>query len=469
MYRIPHTRAYISGTFVVYDENNHVIPEDSNGKVTLSFGGVVKTLHKEFLFPLAYYEMEIPVSHFEHVIFHEINTYWTKNRPTRLFPFFSVPIELEIKGKVFRVVPACPRYAISACGQVYDTKSNIFLAYNRSGSGYRTVKVTYGGMRVNRPSHRLLAEAWVENPNPSVYVLVNHKNGIKLDTVKDNLEWCTFSGNINHAYATGLRSEPVSVTLKHILEGTVVTYQSFADVTRQLGISTGTICEYLKTDRLRPLAKFYEVRVADDDSDWYLTSDDVDAAFGARYRYTLTKDNKSLLLYNPEQIAEVIGIVYARGYRFDWWVAQCSQAGYSLTRELLIADGVTYQLYNPATKEVKEFGGLKTAADAMWGIGDGALRACLKRGPEHLYKGWAIRIKPTEPTPWPDKFIASHKADKKLSGHRTDQAGRPFIAKSIRAMEKLTGVNQKAISKALAGNGEITVNGVTWVFKNLVI
>ncbi len=469
MHRIPHTRLYVSRNLVIYDEHNHEVFGDVIGNVTISFGGEVKTLSREFLLALAYYEMEIPVSHFEHVTFYEINTYWMKERDTKLFPFFSKPIEITVKGKVFRVVPSCCRYAVSEDGNVFDILDGVLKSYNSDSNGYRTVKINYLSRRTSRPLHRLVAEAWVENPNPSVYVLVNHKNGLKWDSVKSNMEWCTFSGNINHAYATGLRAEPVSVTLKHILDGTIVTYASFADVTRQLGISAGTLCEYLKTDRVRPLAKFYEVRVADDESEWYLTKDDVDAAFGARYRYTLFKDGVSVFAYNPEQIADKIGIAFNRGYRFDWWVGQCRQAGYELTRDLLMADGVTYELYNPETKEVKVFGGLKTAAEAMWKVGDGALRACLMRGPNHLYKGWAIRVKPDVPTPWPETFIASHKADKRISGHRTDQAGRPFIAKSIRAMEKITGVNQKAISRALAGNGEITVNDVTWVFKLLGI
>lgn len=464
--KIPHTSYFIDTHLCIEDGQGNVIQTPDNlGNLSVTMEKLPMVLNAEFVFAMAYFEMEIPVSHFPHLTFFEVNNVWSRRARTKLFPTFLKPIEILREREVFRVIPACSSYAVSRKGNVLDLKANYIKTYNRKNNGYCSVMLRFKGGYSSRPVHRLVAEAWIDNPNPSVFFLVNHKNGNKNDPHADNLEWCTYSGNIIHAYATGLRTEPVSVTLKHILDGTIVTYASFADVTRQLGISAGTLCEYLKTDRVRPLAKFYEVRVADDESEWYLTKDDVDAAFGAKYRYTLSKDGVSVFAYNPEQIADKIGIAFNRGYRFDWWVGQCRQAGYELTRDLLMADGVTYELYNPETKEVKVFGGLKTAALAMWKVGDGALRACLMRGPNHLYKGWAIRVKPDVPTPWPETFIASHKADKKISGHRTDQAGRPFIAKSIRAMEKITGVNQKAISRALAGNGEITVNDVNWVFK----
>lgn len=51
--------------------------------------------------------------------------------------------------------------------------------------------------------HRLVAELFIDNPECKKSV--NHKDGNPKNNHVDNLEWCTQSHNIQHAYDTGLK------------------------------------------------------------------------------------------------------------------------------------------------------------------------------------------------------------------------------------------------------------------------
>jgi hypothetical protein len=66
---------------------------------------------------------------------------------------------------------------------------------------YSMVSLSKKGTVYKKYVHRLVAEAFLENPKETV----NHKDGNKQNNSVSNLEWCSYSENNKHAYRQGLK------------------------------------------------------------------------------------------------------------------------------------------------------------------------------------------------------------------------------------------------------------------------
>ena len=107
-------------------------------------------------------------------------------------------------------VRSCER--ITADGKHLSTK---ILHGGCYPNGYEFVCLRKDGHNRNKMTHRLVAEAFIQNPDKSP--CVNHKDGNKHNNDVTNLEWCTYSQNRKHAYDVGLspqRGLPRKVTVK---------------------------------------------------------------------------------------------------------------------------------------------------------------------------------------------------------------------------------------------------------------
>lgn len=95
-------------------------------------------------------------------------------------------------------------YQVSNCGGIRIVRVGSpyymkLMSCLKSNKGYYTVMMSdRNGKKKRRSVHRMVAEAFIENPNN--YPQVNHKDEDKTNNRVDNLEWCSAQYNTKYYY-----------------------------------------------------------------------------------------------------------------------------------------------------------------------------------------------------------------------------------------------------------------------------
>ena len=161
-------------------------------------------------------------------------------------------------GPEWKQVENYPMYDVSSDGHVRThqrkLRNNSILKPGISKAGYARVVLCNDGTKRNIPVHRIVAEAFI--PNPENKPQVNHKDGNKLNNDVSNLEWCTASENVQHSFdvlgherqnggMNKLSQEQVEFLRIKAANGELTTYTEFA---KMFNVSERTIANAVRGD-----------------------------------------------------------------------------------------------------------------------------------------------------------------------------------------------------------------------------
>ena len=93
----------------------------------------------------------------------------------------------------WKIIEEFENYEVSNFGEVYSIKSGKLLKLLLNPSGYLIVVLCKEGKRISKTVHKLVAKAFI--PNPDNLPIVDHINKDKKNNKTSNLRWSSISTN----------------------------------------------------------------------------------------------------------------------------------------------------------------------------------------------------------------------------------------------------------------------------------
>ena len=146
-----------------------------------------------------------------------------------------------IEVETFVEIEGFEKYEVSNLGRVRNIKSGRILKPFPNRGGYLRHKLYGYDKKKNLPLHRIIATAFIDNPDEKP--CVNHIDENKLNNDLSNLEWCTVRENAIHGTRTKRAAEKhfKKVIQLDLNDNVLNEFESMRQAERETGVSVGNI------------------------------------------------------------------------------------------------------------------------------------------------------------------------------------------------------------------------------------
>ncbi len=139
---------------------------------------------------------------------------------------------IEEEEEKWKIISENKKYEVSNLAQIRNEKTKRILKKQVTEEGYEIIGLFYKKKQKQHRVHRLVALAFI--PNPNDFPEVNHKDKNRANNRVENLEWATPSMNMKHSYETGRNSNKRPVWRRD-LEGKKVVFDSVTEAAELTG------------------------------------------------------------------------------------------------------------------------------------------------------------------------------------------------------------------------------------------
>lgn len=146
----------------------------------------------------------------------------------------------------WKSITSYPNYEVGSGGFVRNKKTGRVLRPLVLTKGYIGVRLYHEGNGKTFKVHRLVALAYLDNPERLPQV--NHLDGNKSNNSVSNLAWCTNLDNMRHAIETGLQTGSSQFKQKYSaseFRACVAQGLSISQIARQFGCKRDTVYRLL--------------------------------------------------------------------------------------------------------------------------------------------------------------------------------------------------------------------------------